>query len=142
MKGVKKALAHGTYGAAGQHQAVVIMEKGGEPMAHRKKNRNVGIIGIGQTKYSSHREDVNQPEMIHEAVSAALADAGIGMKDIDCVVHGNMELFEMVHQPDLWHVLGTGAYGKDSIRITPAERSARPSDARRTTWSLPECTIS
>ncbi len=87
-------------------------------MAHRKKNRNVGIIGIGQTKYSSHREDVNQPEMIHEAVSAALADAGIGMKDIDCVVHGNMELFEMVHQPDLWHVLGTGAYGKDSIRIT------------------------
>ena len=87
-------------------------------MAHRKKNRNVGIIGIGQTKYSSHREDVNQPEMIHEAVSAALADAGIGMKDIDCVVHGNMELFEMVHQPDLWQVLGTGAYGKDSIRIT------------------------
>jgi len=27
VKGVKKALAHGTYGAAGQHQAVVIMEK-------------------------------------------------------------------------------------------------------------------
>ena len=40
------------------------------------------------------------------------------MKDIDCVVHGNMELFEMIHQPDLWHVLGTGAYGKDSMRIT------------------------
>ncbi len=87
-------------------------------MAHRKKNRNVGIIGIGQTKHSSHREDVNQPEMIHEAVSLALKDAGLTMKDIDCVVHGNMELFEMVHQPDLWHVLGTGAYGKDCIRIT------------------------
>jgi acetyl-CoA C-acetyltransferase len=28
VKGVKKALAHGSYGAAGQHQAVVIMEKG------------------------------------------------------------------------------------------------------------------
>jgi acetyl-CoA C-acetyltransferase len=40
-------------------------------MAH-KKNRNVGIIGIGQTKHSSHREDVNQPELIHEAVSLAL----------------------------------------------------------------------
>ncbi|MBP7585761.1 MAG: thiolase family protein [Spirochaetes bacterium] len=87
-------------------------------MAHRKKNRNVGIIGIGQTKYSSHREDVNQPEMIHEAVSAALKDAKLTMKDIDCVVHGNMELFEMIHQPDLWHVLGTGGYGKDCIRIT------------------------
>jgi len=87
-------------------------------MAHRKKNRNVGIVGIGQTKYSSHREDVNQPEMIHEAVTAALKDAGLTMDDIDCIVHGNMELFEMVQNPDLWHVLGTGAYGKDCIRIT------------------------
>ena len=87
-------------------------------MSHRKKNRNVGIIGIGQTKFSSHREDVNQPEMIHEAVSAALKDAGLAMKDIDCIVHGNMELFEMVHQPDCWHTLGTGAYGKESFRIT------------------------
>ncbi|MBI5590490.1 MAG: thiolase family protein [Deltaproteobacteria bacterium] len=83
-----------------------------------KKNRNVGIIGIGQTVYSSHREDVNQPEMISEAVSAALNQAGLTMDDIDCVLHGNMELFEMVHQPDLWHVLGTGAYGKETLRIT------------------------
>jgi acetyl-CoA C-acetyltransferase len=87
-------------------------------MAHKKKNRNVGIVGIGQTLYSSHREDVNQPEMIQEAVRLALKDAGISIRDVDCVVHGNMELFEMVHQPDLWHVLGTGAYGKDSFRIT------------------------
>jgi acetyl-CoA C-acetyltransferase len=87
-------------------------------MAHGKKNRNVGIVGIGQTQYSSHREDVNQPEMIQEAVRLALKDAGISIRDVDCVVHGNMELFEMVHQPDLWHVLGTGSYGKDSFRIT------------------------
>lgn len=87
-------------------------------MAHGKKNRNVGIVGIGQTQYSSHREDVNQPEMIQEAVRLALKDAGISIRDVDCVVHGNMELFEMVHQPDLWHVLGTGGYGKDCYRIT------------------------
>jgi len=87
-------------------------------MAHRKKNRNVGIVGIGQTRYSSHREDVNQPEMVHEAVRLALKDAGISSADVDCVVHGNMELFEMIHQPDLWHVLGTGAYGKNAFRIT------------------------
>jgi len=83
-----------------------------------KKNRNVGIIGVGQTVYSSHREDVNQPEMIHEAVSAALKQAGITIEEVDCIVHGNMELFEMVHQPDLWHTLGTGAYGKETLRIT------------------------
>ncbi len=87
-------------------------------MAHRKKNRNVAIVGVGQTKYSSHREDVNQPEMIHEAVQLALDDAGLTMDAIDCVVHGNMELFEMIFQPDLWHVIGTGAYGKSEFRIT------------------------
>ena len=83
-----------------------------------KKNRNVGIVGIGQTRYSSHREDVNQPEMIQEAVRLALQDAGISIAEVDVVVHGNMELFEMVHQPDLWHVLGTGAYGKNAFRVT------------------------
>ncbi len=83
-----------------------------------KKNRNVAIIGVGQTVYSSHREDVNQPEMIHEAVSLALKDAGLTMDDIDCVVHGNMELFEMVHQPDMWHTIGDGAYGKSAFRLT------------------------
>ena len=83
-----------------------------------KRNRNVGIIGIGQTHHSSHREDVNQPEMIHEAVSQALRDANLTPADIDCVVHGNMELFEMVHQPDLWHTIGSGAYGKSAYRVT------------------------
>jgi len=83
-----------------------------------KRNRNVAIIGIGQTQYSSHREDVNQPEMIHEAVRLALQDANLTLDDIDCVTHGNMELFEMVHQPDLWQVIGTGAYGKDEYRVT------------------------
>ncbi len=84
----------------------------------KKKNRNAAIIGIGQTKLSSHREDVNQPEMVHEAVVEALDDAGMTIDDVDCVVHGNMELFEMVHQPDMWHVIGDGAYGKAGVRLT------------------------
>ena len=83
-----------------------------------KKNRNVGIIGIGQTEYSSHKEHQNQAEMVNEAVRYALEDANITLDDIDCVVHGNMELFEMVHQPDMWHSLGSGAYEKDQFRIT------------------------
>ncbi len=87
-------------------------------MGHRKKNRNVGVIGVGQTKHSSHREDVNQPEMVHEAVRGALDDSGLTMNDVDCIVHGNMELFEMIHQSDLWHELGTGGYGKTCFRIT------------------------
>jgi acetyl-CoA C-acetyltransferase len=82
------------------------------------KNRNVGVVGVGQTRYRSHYEEVNQPELINLAVKSALEHAGVGMDDIDCVVHGNMELFEMVHQPDLWHSLGTGAYGKETLRVT------------------------
>lgn len=84
----------------------------------KNRNRNVAVIGAGMSKFSSHREEVNQPEMIHEAVVEALEDAHLTMDDIDCVLHGNMELFEMVHQPDMWHVLGTGAWGKPGIRLT------------------------
>lgn len=87
-------------------------------MAQHKKNRNVGIIGIGQTEYSSHKEHQNQAEMVNEAVRYALEDANLTMDDIDCVVHGNMELFEMVYQPDMWHEIGSGAYGKDEFRVT------------------------
>ena len=83
-----------------------------------KKNRNVGIIGIGQTEYSSHKEHQNQVEMVNEGVRCALEDANISLDDIDCVLHGNMELFEMVYQPDMWHSLGSGAYGKEQLRIT------------------------
>ena len=83
-----------------------------------KKNRNVGIIGIGQTEYSSHKEHQNQVEMVNEGVRYALEDANISLDDIDCVLHGNMELFEMVYQPDMWHSLGSGAYGKEQLRIT------------------------
>ncbi len=83
-----------------------------------KKNRNVAIIGSGMSRFSSHREEVNQPEMIHEAVLEALEDAGLTMDDVDCVLHGNMELFEMIHQPDMWHVIGDGGWGKPGLRLT------------------------
>ena len=87
-------------------------------MSRNKKNRNTAIIGIGQTVYSSHREDQNQVEMAHEAVRNALTDANLAIGAVDCIVHGNMELFEMQFQPDLWHSLGIGARGKDVYRIT------------------------
>ena len=105
------AVVQSTTGGRHEFQTVVILEE--IRCQNKKKNRNVGIIGIGQTEYSSHTKKPEiQLEMINEAVRAALADANITLDQIDCVVHGNMELFEMVHQPDMWHVLGTGALGK------------------------------
>jgi acetyl-CoA C-acetyltransferase len=82
------------------------------------RNRNVAIVGIGQTYHKAHRPDVNQVELVHEAVRAALADAHLSKDDIDCVVHGNMELFEGVHQPDMWHVDGDGGFLKSGFRLS------------------------
>lgn len=81
-------------------------------------NRRVGIVGVGQTHHRSHRPDVNQLEMINEAVRAALEDAKLTPKDIDTFVIGNMELFEGNYQPDMWHVDGYGGYLKPGIRLT------------------------
>ncbi len=56
-------------------------------MKKHKKNRNVAIIGIGQTIMSSHKEDQNQVEMVQEAVINALQDANLSINDIDCIVY-------------------------------------------------------
>ncbi len=81
-------------------------------------NRRVAIVGIGQTHHSSRRPDVNQLELVNEAVRAALEDCQLTPKDIDINVVGNMELFEGVYQPDMWHVDGYGGYLKPGIRLT------------------------
>jgi acetyl-CoA C-acetyltransferase len=70
--------------------------------------RPVAVIGTGQTLHAKARPDVSQPELVREAASAALEDAGIGPEDIDAVVISNMELFEGRAFPELW--IGEGAY--------------------------------
>jgi acetyl-CoA C-acetyltransferase len=79
--------------------------------------RNCAIIGCGQTKHSSRRRDVSVAELVGQAVDAALADAGITMKDVGCVVSGNMQGFGGVAQPDLWLGDWMGIPGKPAIRI-------------------------
>jgi len=75
------------------------------------------IVGVGQTYHRSRRPDVNQVEMINEAVRAALEDAQLSIKDIDCVLFGNMELAEGSYYMDLWATEGTGAYLKEGCKI-------------------------
>jgi len=45
----------------------------------------VGIVGVGQTKYERKKEDTFA-ELVFEACTGALADAGVGIEDIDNVV--------------------------------------------------------
>jgi acetyl-CoA C-acetyltransferase len=46
----------------------------------------VGIVGIGQTKIEARHERANHSELVHEAVSLALEDAGIEIDEIDNVI--------------------------------------------------------
>ena len=80
--------------------------------------KRVAIVGTGQTFHKSHRPDVNGQELINEAVVAALADAGLKMKDIDAVIIGNMDHFEGINYVDCWSVDGSGALMKPIIKIT------------------------
>ncbi len=79
--------------------------------------RKVAIIGTGQTKHCSRREDVNQMEMVYEAATAALRDAEMSVNDIDAVVLANMELFEGRALPDMWCGEGAGALMKHAFKI-------------------------
>ena len=79
------------------------------------RRRNVAIVGIGQTHHRQRRPDVNQVELVNEAVRAALDDAGLRMGQIDAVLIGNMELFEGNYLVDMWQVDGSGAYLKSGM---------------------------
>jgi acetyl-CoA C-acetyltransferase len=77
----------------------------------------VAIVGIGQTHHTNIRNDVNQPEMVGEAVRAALADANLGIKDIESMFFGNMETFEGIFLPDHGMTAEVGAIGKPGFKV-------------------------
>ncbi|MBU4194122.1 MAG: hypothetical protein KKF66_03895 [Actinobacteria bacterium] len=80
--------------------------------------RAVAVVGTGQTKYVSRREDVNIPEMVREAAVSAMEDAGVTADDIDAVVVGSApEIFEGVNSPENWVGIAAGAAGKPLMRI-------------------------
>jgi len=79
--------------------------------------RPVGIIGTGQTKHTRARDDVSQPELVREAATRALADAGLTFKEVDAIVLTNMELFEGRALPELWLAEALGGYLKPVFKI-------------------------
>ena len=79
--------------------------------------RRAAIIGTGQTRHTRKRDDVSQPELVREAASRALADAGVNPADIDAVLISSMEMFEGRALPELW--VGEAAYaaGKPCMKV-------------------------
>jgi acetyl-CoA C-acetyltransferase len=77
----------------------------------------VAIVGIGQTYHTSKRPDVNYAEMVREAVTVALADAQISIKDIEATFMANMETFEAIYLPDLEMAAEAGFFGKPGLKV-------------------------
>ena len=80
-------------------------------------SQRAAIVGVGQTYHTYRKPDVNDGEMINEAVRAALADAQLTMKDIDAVVCGNMDLFEGHYLADAMLSGYSGACGKPGMKL-------------------------
>ena len=87
----------------------------------------VAIIGTGQSKHARRRDDVSQPELIREAVRAALDDAELTPKEIEAVVLSNMELFEGRMMPELWAAEGAMAVGKPCMKVATGGTSGTSS---------------
>ncbi|MGE5292838.1 MAG: thiolase domain-containing protein [Micromonosporaceae bacterium] len=79
------------------------------------------MIGVGQTRYRTKRQDVSIAGLVREAAARALEDAGLEFTDIDAVVIGKApDLFEGVMMPEAYLADALGAVGKPVIRVHTA----------------------
>ena len=81
-------------------------------------NRNVAVIGTGETVFRSHHPDKTYVDLAQEAVVAALRDANMEPDEIDAVVYSMAPTeFMGVNDADKWAVDYTWAAGKPFMRI-------------------------
>jgi acetyl-CoA C-acetyltransferase len=79
------------------------------------------VVGVGQTKYQSARNDVSIAGLCREAAQRALDDAEMSWRDIDAVVIGKApDMFEGVMMPELYLADALGATGKPMFRVHTA----------------------
>src|SRR3972149_10808535 len=83
--------------------------------------KRVAIVGVGLTRATSHRADVTYPELVYEAVSGALEQAGLQADDIEAVAYGSMGPLDGVFAPERWNVeacAGAGVANLPLMKIT------------------------
>src|SRR5256885_12775928 len=79
------------------------------------------VIGIGQTKHDTARQDVSMAGLCREAAQRALEDAGLTWTDVDALVLGKApDMFEGVMMPELYLADALGGAGKPMIRVHTA----------------------
>jgi acetyl-CoA C-acetyltransferase len=83
--------------------------------------QRVAVVGIGQTKHDSIRNDVSMAGLLREAAVRALEDADMTWSDIDAVVIGKApDFFEGIMMPELYLADALGATGKPMLRVHTA----------------------
>jgi acetyl-CoA C-acetyltransferase len=79
------------------------------------------VVGVGQTKHDTKRDDCSQLDLVREAAKRALEDADLTWRDIDAVVLGKApDTFEGVMMPEIFMADALGATGKPMIRVHTA----------------------
>lgn len=79
-------------------------------------NREVAVVGAGITKFVRRAHETGR-ELAWEAAKMALDEAGMTMKDIDCVVLGTApDAFDGVHMKGEWLSDAAGGYHKPYMR--------------------------
>lgn len=76
----------------------------------------VGIIGLGRTGYEP-KPEIAIPEMVHQAVQAALADAGLGLAGIEAVVTASVDLYDGLTASNIAVTEVVGAVMKPEARV-------------------------
>jgi acetyl-CoA C-acetyltransferase len=79
------------------------------------------VVGIGQTNYTTKRDDVSIAGLVREAAVNALADAELTWDDIDAVIIGKApDMFEGVIMPEIYLTDALGCNGKPMLRVHTA----------------------
>ena len=77
----------------------------------------VAIVGVGRSTQAARRPEVNDAEMINEAVRQALDDAQIDIKKVQAVLTNSIDGFDNFHLGDCLLVDGSGAYMKAGMKF-------------------------
>ena len=78
----------------------------------------VGIIGIGQSAFKARRDDASYPDLVREAVNLAMADASLGLDDIEAIVYSlSPDAMVGIGNAERLGVDAVGARGKRFLRI-------------------------
>lgn len=85
--------------------------------SRRPDATRVAVIGIGQTVHARHRIDVDYAELAWEAIAAALADAGIGLLDLDHAVTASLDFVDGRTISNMSTAEVTGSYLKPESRL-------------------------